>query len=266
MPTGFYLNYENTPFLETSRTGANANRLNWRCEILLTRNREAIRSKRVLDMGSHDGRFSYACLKLGAKHVTGIEGRSHLVKHASENLAKLGCSTRDFTFVHGDIFDYLSRDVAGEFGTVLCLGLPTMRQVELFRHVRNLKAEYFILDTGVERLGERALVGLAALMNRVRLGRSGDALCGMLERNVFRPLWSDKAVLTFRKVDHNIEGTTTDDSDLVALPTEPLVEMLLKGHGYRFRRLNWETAGIEDWSNMEDYKNARRASYLAQLA
>ncbi len=33
-------------------------------------------------MASHDGRFSYAALRLGAAHVTGVEGRAHLVAHA----------------------------------------------------------------------------------------------------------------------------------------------------------------------------------------
>ena len=76
MKSDFYVDYKDTPFLETGKIKAEAlpYRLNWRCEILLTRNQEAINGKRILDLASHDGVFSYACLKLGASHVTGVEG------------------------------------------------------------------------------------------------------------------------------------------------------------------------------------------------
>ena len=39
--------YEDTPFLETSETHAQPNRLNWRCKMLLTQNIKAIRGKRI---------------------------------------------------------------------------------------------------------------------------------------------------------------------------------------------------------------------------
>lgn len=109
MANKFHINYENTPFLKTSKTGVHPNRLNWRAEILLTRNSEAIRGKNILDLASHDGRFSYACLRLGASHVTGIEVRPNLVKFANENLASLDCGLKTFMFINGDIFDYLPK-------------------------------------------------------------------------------------------------------------------------------------------------------------
>ena len=45
----FYINYESLPFLKTSKIAAYSNRLNWRCEILLTRNQDAIKDKKILD-------------------------------------------------------------------------------------------------------------------------------------------------------------------------------------------------------------------------
>ena len=102
----FHINYENTLFLKTSKIGADPNRLNWRCEILLTRNQHAIKNKKILDLASHDGRFSYACLKLEAKHVTGVESNVHLVKHAKENLKTLGYKSQNFYFIQTDAFNY----------------------------------------------------------------------------------------------------------------------------------------------------------------
>jgi hypothetical protein len=50
MQRRFYVDYENTPFLQTSKVKAEAlpYRLNWQCEILLIRNQEAIKGKIIL--------------------------------------------------------------------------------------------------------------------------------------------------------------------------------------------------------------------------
>ena len=93
----FDVNFSNTVFTETSQVWAYPDRLNWRCELLLTRQKHVVEGKRILDLASHDGRFSYACLKLGAKHVTGVEGRPHLVEHAKNNLSTMGSSQKGFT-------------------------------------------------------------------------------------------------------------------------------------------------------------------------
>ena len=74
MPNGeevmrFQIEFSGTPFLETSATGTDCRRLNWRAEILLTRNQDAIEQKRILDLASHDGRFSFGALEMGAKYV-----------------------------------------------------------------------------------------------------------------------------------------------------------------------------------------------------
>ncbi len=114
------VNFQNTPFLETSKTAAYSNRLNWRCELLLTRNQSVIKNKRILDLASHDGRFSWACLKLGAKHVTGVEARAYLVESSIKNLNSLGIDSANFEFICGDIFDCLANFEPEQFDTILC--------------------------------------------------------------------------------------------------------------------------------------------------
>ena len=120
MPREFYVDFNNTTFIQTSRVGAEPQRLNWRCEIFLTCNPEAIKDKRILDLASHDGRFSYACLKLGASHVCGVEGREYLVKYAIDNLSRLGYTQKQSSFIQDDVFNYLAKVKPGEFDTVLC--------------------------------------------------------------------------------------------------------------------------------------------------
>ena len=90
----FSVDFQGTPFLETSRVYATASYLNHTCEVLLTRNLHAIRNKNILDIASHDGTYSYACLQLGAKHVLGVEPRPHLVHDAIENLTSLSHKTK----------------------------------------------------------------------------------------------------------------------------------------------------------------------------
>lgn len=62
-------------FLTTSATSASPSRLNARHAAIIQGNLELFRGKRVLDIASHDGRWSFAALHAGAKHVTGIEIR-----------------------------------------------------------------------------------------------------------------------------------------------------------------------------------------------
>ena len=97
----FAVDFMGTPFLETSTTSAYPNRLNWRCEMLLARHPEVVHAKRILDLASHDGRFSFACLKLGATHVTGIEGRPELVASSSDNMRRMGIPPERYEFLAG---------------------------------------------------------------------------------------------------------------------------------------------------------------------
>ena len=109
----FTIDFGSTPFLFTSKTGASSKRLNWRCEMLLTRNKRTLTGSKILDLASHDGRFTYAALKLGAKHVTGVEGKQYLVDNANNNLKKLGYHEFvDYNFICDDLFNYF--DIQGK--------------------------------------------------------------------------------------------------------------------------------------------------------
>ena len=74
---GFFNVYSR--FLETSQTGASLNRLNRRHEAIFGSFPEIYVGARVLDIASHDGRWSFAALKAGAAHVIGVEPREHLI-------------------------------------------------------------------------------------------------------------------------------------------------------------------------------------------
>jgi hypothetical protein len=62
-------------FMEVSELVPKPERMNERYEALFESNRDIFDGARVLDLASHDGRYSFAALKAGAVHVTGVEVR-----------------------------------------------------------------------------------------------------------------------------------------------------------------------------------------------
>jgi Methyltransferase domain len=149
-------------FYETSKTSPNRGRLNLRYEAIFEENSDVFADARVLDIASHDGRWSLAALKTGAAEVVGIEAREDLVRAARENLSHyVGDDTR-CRFIAGDVFEVLRRE-AIEVDVVLCLGFlyHTLRYNELMRGIRDANPRYLVVDT-------RVLSGAA--QPRVRLG------------------------------------------------------------------------------------------------
>lgn len=279
--TTFQIEFNNTPFLRTSKK-ANPIVLNWRCEVLLNRNKEAIEGKKILDIASHDGRFSWACLKLGANHVTGVEGRQHLVECANQNLVQLGYTSQHFEFVQGDIFDYLPKVKPGEFDTILCLDFfyHTIRQVELIREIERIQPEWLIFDTQVAQVfkfkpKQQALWGRRYWIRQiVRLMRFMGIPKSILQRVTFytfneleRLSKLSNAGLIFLDEDHRMEFATIAPIDIRAIPTKALVELLLNIHGFAPRQLDWHRLGIRNWTDhLEDYKQGNRVSYISRLS
>lgn len=226
----FYINFQTTPFLKSSITGASPNRLNWRAQILLAENQSLLQNKRVLDLGSHDGRFSYACLKLGAKSITGIEGRPHLVNNANANLKQLGYSSEQYQFIQGDVFEELPAIRRGSFDTILCFGFfyHTIRQADLLTEIVRMRPNNLILDTTVD--------------------------CS-----------SRGSYLKIGTEDYQLEPNTISPPGLVGIPSKGLVELLFKTFGFKFSELQWRDREIADWTDIEDYRTGGRVSYLAEI-
>jgi hypothetical protein len=137
-------------FFETSTTSARRDRLNLRYEAIVGQNADILPGARVLDIASHDGRWSFAALQAGAAEVTGIEARDDLARAAGETFAHYGVDEGRYRFVVGDVLDVLARE-AFQADVVLCLGFlyHTLRYNELLSHIRRLEPRYLIIDTGV---------------------------------------------------------------------------------------------------------------------
>ena len=241
----FTIEYQNTPFLKTCRVKKDINRLNYRCEMLLTRNSHAIRNKRVLDLASHDGLFTYACLKLGAQYVVGVEPRSNVVSDANENLKSLGCTETQYKFVIDDAFDYLSEVEEEQFDTILCFGFfyHIKNQTELLDLITDIKPRYLILDTFVEdfQLPEAELHGIRR--------RETKKIAGYM---------------VFYHEDQDFDMASFGSSNLVGMPNKSLVESLLLDYGFKFKQINWNDEDVIDRGEIKDYKKQTRVSYIAE--
>jgi 2-polyprenyl-3-methyl-5-hydroxy-6-metoxy-1,4-benzoquinol methylase len=137
-------------FYDTSETAPFRGRLNLRYEAIFAENRDVFEGASVLDLASHDGRWSLAALKTGAAHVVGIEGRPELVANAKANFEHYGIDGSRYRFVAGDVFE----EIAGgglRFDVVMCLGFlyHTLRYNELMFHVRQMEPRHLIIDSGV---------------------------------------------------------------------------------------------------------------------
>src|SRR5918993_4504345 len=61
-------------FCGTGRTAAIPRRLNLRHRAIIEANQDILARARVLDLASHDGRWSFAALEAGATQRSGVEG------------------------------------------------------------------------------------------------------------------------------------------------------------------------------------------------
>jgi hypothetical protein len=174
-------------FLETSETATGKARLNARHRVMINANRDLLTGARVLDIASHDGRWSFAALKAGAEHVTGVEGRADLVDKANATFKSNGIEPQRYDFIHGDAHDVLSAE-APAVDVVLCLGFlyHTLRYPELLSGIRSTGAPHLIVDTRVLPKSTRPIVKIEidpsapqSMAVADRFSNSGSTLTGV---------------------------------------------------------------------------------------
>ncbi|MGH3335950.1 MAG: class I SAM-dependent methyltransferase [Nocardioides sp.] len=156
-------------FYESSETATHEGRLNLRHQAMFGDNLDIFEGARVLDIASHDGRWSFAALRAGAASVVGVEGRPELVDNANETFEQYDVDPARYRFVAGDLFHSLAKE-PGEFDVVLCLGFlyHTLRYNELFARIRQFNPKHLIIDTQValgQHLGIRLRVEEAAVQS-----------------------------------------------------------------------------------------------------
>lgn len=214
------------------------NRMNERYDVLFAGNREIFEGARVLDLASHDGRYSFAALKTGASHVTGVEVRESLVEKANETFAFYGQDPSTYRFVCGDVFEVLAREDL-EVDVVLCLGYlyHTYRHTELMYRLHQLAPQHLIVDTMV-------VPGRQSNLRVIREWNSDDP------RQAAQDAWSVDRVLVLR-------------------PTVPALVKLVTSYGFEVESLyDWQgrLAGRPPAPGMRGYANGKRVTLRCRPA
>ncbi|HTK15840.1 MAG TPA: methyltransferase domain-containing protein [Acidimicrobiia bacterium] len=213
--------FEHFPrFLETSETGPWLDRLNARYLGLIHANRELITGARVLDLASHDGRFSFAALQNGAARVVGIEHEPHLVSKANENMEQHGVDRDRYEFVLGDMFERIPE--TEQCDIVFCFGIlyHINDHMRLLSTIAEFEPRTVIIDSNVSHI-ERAAIEL-----RAPVAGNPPPVGAQLEG------WPSKAGL----------------------------DAMLSSFGWTFEYFDWPNSGLVDSPKMDDYRVGRRAS------
>ncbi len=215
-------------FYQTSKTSAEANRLNHRYTALIHSNKEIIKNSSILDLGSHDGRWSFAAIKSGAKRVLGIEGREELVKVSFETMEKYRIPREKYSFEVGDIFEKIKEIKPNEFDVVFCFGIfyHIMNHMLLLHEIKRLRARYLILDTKITTSKKPTI--------HIRQENSQDEGMGIPDSS---------------QIDNHV---------LAGRPSKSSVEIMLNSLGFNFYYYDWLNSGIKNWKNLEDYQLKNR--------
>lgn len=221
-------------FYTTSVTGASASRLNQRHKAIISNNQPLIKNARILDIASHDGRWSFAALKAGAAHVVGVEGRPQLVKSAETSMQHYKIDPERYQFLTGDIFDEIDKFSHNEFDVIFCLGFfyHTAKHYSLLEKIRALQPKALILDTNVCRSPQPII--------QLRMENSGEQHAAIPDK------------------------ISTSRTACVGWPSKAAVDMMLRNLGFNPIYHNWHEAGAtKNWSRLDDYKNHTRITAVA---
>lgn len=244
---GFFDGYEK--FYKTSNTSPFRHRLNSRYEAIVARNADKIRGRRVLDIASHDGRWSFAALQAGASHVTGIEPRAELIANAKDTFHHYGIAPSRYDLQQGDVFRRLEDQ---KFDVVFCLGFyyHTIRHAELLDLIERTGAELVVIDTEVTpAIDERPRVPSDDPRLVYKNPHDIQLLLDPVEDQ--QMAWSD--------------SMTRNGHTLVGRPSRSAIEFMAVHFGYSYSEFDW-TAFFEQHpeakSSMVDYDERWRGTFF----
>jgi hypothetical protein len=215
--------FDQFPAFYTSPVSAHPNRLHQRYRAIIESNRAALSGAKVVDIGAHDGRWSFAARHAGAEHVTMIEPRPAAVTMARTRFAEYSVPCHGFTIVQEDVSHLLGWIADQRFDVVLLLGFlyHTGDHLRLMEAINASEPSVVVIDSEV--------IDDAEAVIRYRVERDQDERC---------------AYASGRRV---ITGT----------PSAGMIDMMLTHCGFRVFRFNW-SGRCDDWHAVGDYQRHQR--------
>jgi hypothetical protein len=241
VPTGFF--DQHPEFYGTGNAGPVApesvkRRLNARHDVIIEANAAALAGRTVVDLGSHDGRWTFAALQSGAKHATGIEPRQELVTAAQGHLAAKSVDPTTYGFVVGDALSSLAEgSLQAEVLLVLGVFYHFSYHVELLEQLRATGAQTIIIDTLVGPPGPQ--------------GRFANSISFIAEpvddvSNASNEIYPGAGV------------------SIVGFPSRRAMTFLFNAFGYDLREIDWAPY-VAKWGvdGIQDYQDRSRGTFVA---
>lgn len=205
--------------------------LNVRIDHLLTRNRDCLEGKRVLDIGSHMGTFAYSALELGAEFVQGIDTEVKTIERGKELFRQVKVPESRYDLRVDDAFRYLESLEEGSFDTVLCLGTLyyMVEPYRLLKLMQKVAKEVVLIDTFT--------AAYAAIQGK----EAPDVYRSINEDSLKLPLMLT-ALTQPGKKDYRLPHSfphNDKDLSLITLPTCTLLEIWFKSLKMQFHKIDW---------------------------
>ena len=232
-PKGFFDDYPR--FFSTSKTVPHPNHLNGRFKAIIECNLKIIKNSSILDIGSHDGRWSFAALKKGAKQILGIEAREHLVNNAFRNMKAYGINGNSYNFIANDISLEIKKLQPNQFDVIFCLGFlyHTIDHWNLLSEIKRLNPRFVIIDTRIDLSNERII--------KLHVDYPGNEA-------------------------HAVSNEPLKKEVLVATPSKPALETMLTCLGFsNFQYFDWKK-NIKNFRSLVDYYHGKRVTLVASLS
>ena len=223
-------------FFSTSSTASERDRLNQRYSALIQSNANIIADRRILDIASHDGRWSLAAYKTGAEYVLGIEARRHLIEAARSNMLEYQVPDGKVQFLQSDVLVELDHLEAGRFDTVFCFGFlyHTIDHMALFRKIARLNPTSLVIDTAIS-----IQPGSIVEVRDEEIGHESTGAVG---------------------------EPGTPIRSVVGKPSREALELMLRAAGFPILRyFDWLSTDIKRWDDLKAYYMRKRISLTAMV-
>lgn len=247
---GFFDEYPR--FYQTSQTSPLPDRLNARHLAIIERNTEHLQGRRVLDIASHDGRWTFAALKASAAHVVGIEPRQELIDSARATFREYGIVDGTYELWTSSVMEAIDGVQAD---VVLCLGFyyHTRHHVDLLDKIERTGARFVVIDTEITPGQEELSLASAN-------GEARQVFGNPYALQLIRDEVGDQQMAF-------ADSATRNGYTLVARPSRAAIHGMANHFGFRVSEFDWPAhfaSHPDHAASMVDYAEDWRSTFFLE--
>lgn len=205
--------------------------VNGRIDVLLNNNRRFLHDKSILDVGSHNGIFSWVALQMGAMFVHGIDVEKRATERCKDLFINEGVPASKYKFESQNIVDFLEGVEKNSFDTAFCFGVmyymaEPYRLLKLMAHAAK---ETILIDT------------FTASYSAVQ-GKDAPQTCPNLTDQILNLPMMMVCPTQSKKKDYNLPESFNRkgrELSLTTLPTNAMLELWFESLDLSWEQLDW---------------------------